>query len=192
MNKLIVLDCDGVLLDYKTYYGKEYERFFGKKISISQLNSFHADNYYGITWEEKEHQQNFWNNFQWHNMSPLEGAVEATNILKNKGYKIIVLTSIPASAQDTRHHNLLDLKMPIDATIACGYISKGNPKKEYIEVLNPHYFVDDLASNFKGLKGNTKNILIEGLYHDCPNKEVLPHVKIHKKFNSLRDFAQEI
>ena len=110
MTKLIVLDCDGVLVDYNTYYGEMYQRIFNKKIEIINHNSYHAENYYGLTWENSQQKDYFISQFNlhgWHDMPALEGAVEATQTLKQQGYKIIILTSIPSSAQEKRHQNLL-------------------------------------------------------------------------------------
>jgi FMN phosphatase YigB (HAD superfamily) len=43
--KLIVLDCDGVLLNYNQTFGKIYEQYFNEPLTVTNSNAYHAENY---------------------------------------------------------------------------------------------------------------------------------------------------
>ena len=194
MTKIIVLDCDGVLIDYMKHFGEIYHKIFNRKLNILNPKAYYPENYYSLSWDNDKQKEHFFEQFNvqgWRDMQDLPGAVKATQKLKKIGYKIIVLTSIPNEAEDKRHKNLLDLDMPIDATIACGYNSGVNHKKPYIEAINPEYFVDDLLTNFKGIESNSRHIFID---HKNPDitLEKTEKIKIHKSFSSLEEFVDKL
>lgn len=189
-DKIIVLDCDGVLLNYNETFGYIWEDFFQEKILVKNSNSFFAENYYGIN-IPKEKEEDFYEHFNqkaWGLMNELPQAIEATHKLKEAGYKILVVTSINKSAQEPRHNRLLQLGFSVDATIATGLkIGQHNPKKTYIDALQPEYFVDDLIDNFHNLESKSHLILIENNWHDSPNKD--HNIKLHSEHPSLWNFV---
>lgn len=194
MTKIIVLDCDGVLIDYITHFGQIYNKVFNKKLDILNHKAYYPENHYSLSWDDDKQKEHFFKQFDahaWRDMQALPGAIEATQKLKKLGYKIIVLTSIPNEFEELRHQNLLELNIPVDATIACGYIKGVNNKKPYIEAINPEYFVDDLITNFKGIDSDARHIFID---HEHCDILVEKHekIKIHKSFSSLENFVAKL
>lgn len=193
MTQLIVLDCDGVLTDYNKYFKSIYEEKFGTVLNITNEKSFHIHNYYDLKWENDEIKKDFFNKFNdsaWDTVIPLEGAIEATQLIKKKGYKIIALSNVPEKHQDKIHQTLVKTGFIIDATIAFGRFGSIKSKKKYVEILQPEYFVDDLKSSFYGLDSKTKNILIDAKLHDSPNNFYEQNVNINATYSTLYDFVK--
>ena len=194
MPKIIVLDCDGVLIDYMKHFAQIYNKIFNKNLEVLNPRAYYPENHYILKWENEKQKEFFFHQFNvhgWRDMQALPGSIQATKNLKQLGYKIIVLTSIPKEAEDKRHENLLALGMPIDATIACGYHKNVNQKKTYIEAINPEYFVDDLMANFKGIDSNCKHIFIDHQHPDV-SFEKSEKIKIYKSFSSLEKFVEKL
>lgn len=190
--KIIVLDCDGVLVDYKKTYGTVWNQFFNDNITVKNPNSYFVENYYGVTLDESRQKDffDYFNKYGWSLMTPLDQAVEATHSLREAGYKILVVTSISKIAQELRHQNLLDLGFAVDATIATGlHCNNINPKKTYIETLNPEYFVDDFIHNFHDIHNKTHMVLVDFDADDSPNRNIQEAIKLHSTHNSLWEFV---
>lgn len=192
--KLIALDCDGVLLNYNEAFGRVWYALYGELLPIKNPNAYHAENYYGVTLFGAKRQEfyDFFNRSAWGTMNALPQAIEATQQLRKAGYKIFVVTSIPKAAQEVRHNNLINLGFAVDATIATGAHIKGvNPKKAYIDILTPDYFVDDLMDNFNNLDSDTELVLIDAKNYDSPNKNFSQPILLHSTHSSLWDFVTQ-
>lgn len=193
-NKIIALDCDGVLLNYNEAYGRALEQFLGIKPNIVSPESYFCHNYFDVKLkpEQKTEFFKFFNDKGWATMTDLPQSIEATKKLRQDGYKIIVVTSMPKMAQEMRHQNLLNLGFAIDATIATGKKQNNiNPKKSYIEVLSPEYFVDDLVENFHNIDSPTHFVLVDNEAPDSPNLNFEHNVKLHSTHNNLWDFVEK-
>lgn len=193
-NKIIALDCDGVLLNYNEAYGRALEEFLGEKPTIVSPTAYFCHNYFDVQLnpQQKTEFYKFFNDKGWGMMTDLPRSIEATHKLREAGYKIIVVTSMPKIAQDMRHKNLLDLGFAVDATIATGKKNNNiNPKKSYIEALLPEYFVDDLMENFHNIDSSTHFVLVDSQSHDSPNLNFEHKIKLHSTHNTLWDFVEK-
>lgn len=192
--KVIVLDCDGVLLDYNQTYAALLEDFTGQKITINSPRAYYSHNYCDIQLEptKKSEFYQLFNQKGWNLMQALPYAIEATHKLKKAGYKIIVVTSIPKEVEAIRHNHLLKLGFSVDITIATGEkTSSSNPKQQYIEKIQPAYFVDDLWENFSDISCDTKFVLIDYEEYDSPNLNISKNIKVHSKHTSLINFVNQ-
>lgn len=191
--KIICLDCDGVLLDYNNAYGKVWHKRYGEPIPVLDASLYHAENYYGIKWPSPEERKSFFEYFNehgWGMMEALPGALEAVIKLKQSGYKIVVVTSMPPEKQAMRHENLIALGFPIDATISTGSKKNGiNPKKKFIEELKPEYFVDDLVENFHNIEHMCNFVFIDNKASDSPNLKFQEKLNLYATHESLYDFV---
>jgi 3-deoxy-D-manno-octulosonate 8-phosphate phosphatase KdsC-like HAD superfamily phosphatase len=176
--KLIALDVDGVLLDYKKGYASGWEKIFGKKLISKNPEMFHAYNEYECAFENLEQKEFFFSSFKdehWENMPALDGALEACNELVNMGYNLVCVTSMPIEFVSYRKKNLEKLGFPISETYAVGRdknVPLYNPKKEKLIELDPVAFVDDYYANFINLPPSIHNALIDRNQPDSPNKEL--------------------
>ena len=193
--KIIALDCDHVLLDYNKAWAELYKKFFNQELFPTNEKAYYACDYWGVNWNGREKdEQTFYDHFThngWRDMVAMEGAIEASHILKEEGYKIFVVTRMPPSGEAARSANLSDLGFKFDAVIGTGDSHKHNPKKPYIEALKPNYFVDDMIANFKGIDTNnsTKFVWLDiGLEHP-ENDELKKTHEIHHIHSNLLDFV---
>lgn len=193
MKPIIALDCDGVLLDYNHTFGIVYEKSFGIKPKIANCNAYHAVNYYDLSMNEDE-KNIFYSVFDkegWKNMQALPQAIEAVDLLNDLGFEIVCVTAMPLHAENDRLFNLKNLGFKIDKVIATGGSINGkNPKKKYIEELNPQYFVDDLLHNFHDIEADTKFVLIEWKSFDNPNNGLDLNIA-HYKHDNLYNFVSK-
>lgn len=198
MKKRIALDCDGVLLSYIECYKRLYEELFHTKLEIVNPHSYNADIQLGLDWSSrKQDQRKFYDYFSkhgWNSMKPLDGAVEATHKLKNAGFDIFVVTSIPEDKANARADNLLAHNFAFDDVIACGAHSKANGKnikKVHLDKLNPQFFVDDLISNFDGVSQNMDCVLIDWYCENNNSWHPESEIKIHSRHELLLNFVKE-
>jgi phosphoglycolate phosphatase-like HAD superfamily hydrolase len=193
--KIIALDCDHVLLDYNKAWAALYKNYFKKELFPTNHKAYYASHYWGVDWIGREHEeQEFYDHFThhgWRDMKAMEGAIEATHLLHDAGYKIFVVTRMPPSGEVARSANLYDLGFKFDAVIGTGDSLEHNPKKPYIEALKPNYFVDDMISNFTGIDTNrhTKLVWLDiGLEH-AENDTLRQTHEIDHIHNNLLDFV---
>lgn len=194
--KIIVLDCDGVLLDYNEAFGRVWQEYYNKELPVFDGSLYHAENYYNLKWSHIDERKKFFNHFNtcgWSIMKDFPQSIEATHLLREAGYKILVVTSMSLSGQAMRHENLTRLGFAIDATIATGSkINNTNPKKTYIENLNPDFFVDDLLSNFEEINNQTNFVLIDNRASDSPNLITdRSSILLHSTHSNLWNFVHD-
>ena len=168
---LIGLDADGVLVHYNKAYGAIWNEFFQTELTVVEPNAYHATTYWGV--EDPPRDSGFWELFKtkgWRSMVAMDGAVEACQRLHEAGHRLVCVTSMPEEQGPDRHFNLQALGFPIDEVIATGHSLAGNnPKKEAIDQLKPHIFVDDELRKLKDLE-EVRCFLIDPIHPDSPNE----------------------
>ncbi len=172
--KLVVFDCDGVLLRYNEAYPKVWERAFGEKLTRVLPGAYHASNEYGIPHLTEEQAAHFFKHFDesvWRTMPAFEDAVEATQLWAAEGFTLVCVSSMPPEFEAARYHNLREVGIPIERVIATGRRSEYNPKKDVINDLAPAVFVEDLATNFWGVSPTIHRALIDRGQPDSPNEK---------------------
>lgn len=190
-SKSIVLDCDGVLLNYNAAYPKVWKKAFGKELLALQPGAYHAFNEYGAAFEGEGHKQRFFAHFDedaWSTMPALAGAISACTRLSEAGFQLICVSSMPDAYAKARQKNFQDLGFPIDTVIATGRVPGRNPKLETLRRLAPVAFVDDLADNFHGVDWGMHKALVDYGQADSPNRTIEP-ILADSTHRSLADFA---
>lgn len=192
---LIALDADSVMVDYNAAFPYAWEKAFGYRPEMVDPDCYHANNMYGMDLSDPAVKAAFYSVFDeqfWSALPALPGVVEACAILKDKGYRLVCVTSMPLKYRESRVINLRNLGLQMDAVFACQRVAdEANPKQQMIEALMPAYFADDLLSNFIGLPEAVKRIWVNRPYKDDPNVKH-PDVPYHEKRASLLEFAQNV
>jgi phosphoglycolate phosphatase-like HAD superfamily hydrolase len=193
MSKIIVLDADGVMVDYRESYPLVWKKAFGTELPVVNPNSYHAANQYGVAIPQDELlTAKFFAHFDediWATLPALPEAVAACLQLSNAGFDLMCVSALPAKFEKARLQNLQDLGFPIDKVYATGHTSEANPKLDVLLHLNPAVFVDDMGSNFVGLSDSIHKALIDGGHHDNPN--TAEHRSISNSVhNDLAGFSQ--
>lgn len=193
--KKIVLDCDGVILDYNETWGKILSMFLNKEIKPKNI-AYHAYKVfdYQLTPREAEKFHTLFHEHGWIQMQALEGALEAISILQEKQFEIHLVTSIPQEAHSYRKTNLENLGVLFSSLHTVGFHRNINPKKEIINQIKPVFFVDDLLQNFEGIENSTSCVLIHIPGEDNPNHTYgkISSLNIHSTHLSLLDFSKSL
>ena len=196
MKKLIVLDADGVLLNYAASYKLVWEEAFGIKLELKNPGMFHAYNEYGCPFEDDVQKQKFYDHFTvkyWESMPLLPDALNACNELVSMGYDLVCVTSMPTEFQEARQKNFETHNIPILKTYAVGRDRTRpvySPKLEVLLELDPVAFVDDYATNFMDLHETAiHKALIHRGQPDSPNVEHLHMAdSIHENLQGFVDY----
>jgi beta-phosphoglucomutase-like phosphatase (HAD superfamily) len=76
MSEIIILDCDGVILNYNRAYPKVWKSAFGVDLELKREGCFHAFNEYDCLFKSDEEKQQFYAAFteeHWATMPPALG-----------------------------------------------------------------------------------------------------------------------
>lgn len=187
----IVLDADGVLLNYNQRMAQVYEMALGKSLSIVK-ESHHFTNMYGVNMTKEERSAVFalFDTHGWSSMPAIEGAIEATQALHNAGCELLCLSSMPPKFVQARAQNLKNLGIPVKEVIGSGRDDRDvNPKAAHLITIQPDIFVDDQLRNFKNVPDTICKIWIDNQYHDSPDIGLNEDLA-HFKFNTLIDFTR--
>lgn len=141
MKKKIVLDVDGVILDFGSAYLKLAREVLGNHIEPN-MNEYDLKDFLQV---HEEDNQNVWNIFNerniWENIPPLKGAVEAIQIMNQLPIDIYIVSSIDKSNTNARLKNLANIGL-VPKEIYC--VGDGNAHKhDFISQIQPIAFVDD-------------------------------------------------
>lgn len=192
---LIVLDGDGVTLNYNLAFGVRWREHFAlTDLPVKEPRAYHAHIYWGITPPPKGHP--FWadfDRFSWHTMPPMAGAQEACHRLHDAGFRLVCVTSIPAHRAEARQENFRRLGFPIEQVIATGPVGKGtrNPKKAVIDRLAPSWVVDDELRKLADLNGPSL-VLVDPGHPDSPNGPEWDRSHLAMEVGSLAEFAERL
>lgn len=156
--KTIVLDCDGVMVDYISAYVNVWEKVFGEKPELVNPNAYWAKDRYSkirdlSDKELFEFKSHFDCNF-WRKVPALPGAVEACNALADAGYKIIVVSALSKLFEIHRYIGLKEQGFNIEGVIAVGdptHSYYDNPKCDIVNSIRPIAFVDDFLPYHQGV-----------------------------------------
>lgn len=156
MNKVktIALDVDGVLLDFTEACDKYVKKKLGrdpiKLVDGFNLSITSMQVRYGLSSNQEVLDlldtmvaDGFYKNIQ-----PFEGVKEAVAKIKEKGYKIVVVTAIHDGAKEDRLENLLNALDLIPDEIYC--VGMGKSKSQIIADLHPDIFIDDRMKYLRG------------------------------------------
>lgn len=192
MKPLFLIDCDGVMLDYNKAFKDYYERIYNKKLELVKPNSYFATEMWGIgkmSDSDSEHFKTESSNLGlWENMPAISKSLEFVQEI-SKYFTVWCLTSMPTQYEKARLKNLQKLGYPIEKVIATSRLGKENPKKRFVEELNPMYFMDDLLQNFEGINSELKTelIFLDWKNEDSPNSRY-NHIKPHLTVSNYEDF----
>lgn len=207
-SNVIALDGDGVLFNYNLGVADLYKEVFCKEPKLKMKGAYHVTNEYELSSEEmtagsfSDHLHSFFNKRGlWQRLPAMEGAKEAVDIMVEKGYEVICLTSMPPEYEKQRLANARLHNINISSVKAVDRAhakAKGinNPKLDYIQNYEPYAFIDDLLKNFLDMeeikaKNNTRLVLLDNNYPDNPNEKYDLNM-VHEKINSLLEFAKSL
>lgn len=192
-NHLIVLDVDGVLLDYNLAYASAWARAFGIYPKLKNHNAYSAKDRWAVEQLEGDSLSTFRAVFDesfWSTIPAIKGALEACHTLSQAGYELICVTALPEKFQPARLQNLVQLGFPIETVLTVDDTqSTVSPKAAIINFFKPIAFVDDYLPYLTGITPNIHRALITREPEESPN--VGPLLEgISSSHTNLEDFAK--
>jgi hypothetical protein len=192
-NNLIVLDGDGVLVDYHHAYAQAWGKAFGEVPAIKDPDAYWALDRYDVRklhGDELDHFKKHMDYEFWATMPAMPGAVEACQKLVDAGYKLICVTALEDEHKSARWKNLLDLGMPLEGIVCTGHGNDtASPKASVLSVLNPVAFADDFVHYMRGIPPHIHAALIMRSKNGTPN--VGPDLKLaHSQHADILSFAE--
>lgn len=156
--KKVVLDVDGVLLDFgKTYIEVAQDIYKGK------LNPDHSHyDLHDLLQIEKHENDLVWDEFSrrnsFANLTPYPGVIESIKKINEDKIDVYIVTAIDACYESARLENLakIGLKPKEIYCVGGGHASK----KEVIESIAPLAFVDDRLDNLYSSQSVTHKIWV--------------------------------
>jgi phosphoglycolate phosphatase-like HAD superfamily hydrolase len=192
-NKLIVLDADGVLLDYNLAYASAWKRAFGSYPQLKNHNAYWARDRWAVRQLEGDSLSTFRTVFDdsfWSTIPAIKGALDACHALSQIGYELICVTALPQKFQPARLRNLFQLGFPIETVLTVDHSeSTLSPKAEIINSLKPVVFVDDFLPYKSGVHVDIHRALITREHEMSPNEGPLLD-GISSVHRNLEDFAR--
>ena len=200
----IVLDADGVMVDFNTAYLNMWEKVFGYRPRTKYEGAYWCTDAYDIPWlsgEELFEFKKHWNEDFWMNIPALPGAVEAVKMIQSNfpGVAISCVSALPVQYRLAREIGLEKQGfpfMPVHAVGAPVDATKhhGNPKKDIINKLMPDYFVDDFLPYLEGVNPLVNRILVDRDPFMSPNRDqdLQEKISITARVDNLVDFAEKL
>jgi hypothetical protein len=188
----VVLDVDGVLLNFQHLFSNFIEEHYGLTSATvndkSQYTLYHRFPQHiidGITIPAIK--ENFEAAGKWAELKAMENSHMIQELLINPLFEIYFVTSISPHLIDFRHKNLcniLDTHIPKE-TIFC--VPLGDSKKPYVDQLCPDYFVEDNLHNLVDCEGKHQSMWIDLEEPDAyeVNEAAKHKVQIFKNFNDV-------
>lgn len=202
-SNVILVDGDGIMLDYNKGFCQVYEKAFGVKLERVFPRYYTAVKEYGINMALHGSFENLYKQFHeagvnvWTGMPELTGSVKAINSLVDKGYDVRCLTSMPPQFEQDRLLNLQTLGFKINTVYAVDRkVAKAqgidNPKLKIIQETQALAFVDDLMKNFTDCEGVSTKLYWLDHEHPMEDNPNLGYNTDHViRVSSMEEFANQ-
>ena len=190
--ELIVLDADGVLLDYNLAYASAWEKAFGNYPTLKNANAYWAQDRWDVDQLQGESLTKFRNGFDatfWSKIPAIEGSVAACQSLSEAGYELVCVTALAEKYQAARLQNLIQQGFPIETVFTVEHTeSEVSPKASVINSLKPVAFVDDYLPYMMGIHSDIHTALITREIEGSPNTGASLK-EVSSNHITLEDFA---
>ena len=186
MNKIILTDCDGVLLNWEGAF-TNWMSMRGYSVDLLNRREYHMGKRYGISSEEKDRTVRAFNESAWMKyLNPLRDAVYYVDLLHRKhGYTFHMCTSLTTDeyAQKLRIENIERLfgKTAFTKYIFC---DTGADKDEALEPYRDsgYLWVEDKVENAElGLQMGLDSVLISHPWNINHNNDHIPKYEYWKE-----------
>jgi FMN phosphatase YigB (HAD superfamily) len=185
-DKIILTDCDNVLLDWLQGFNNFMNDMGYQNASPS---SYTMHEHFGVTEQELQDYIKAFNEGHEHfgSLPPCEGSLEAIETLSNSGYRFVVISSCSneENVVNLRIKNLIETFGDVFVDVHC--IGLRDCKKQHLSQYDSTFWIEDHIGNaIKGLELGHDSILIGRTWNtDIKNNDV-------KRFDKWSDIVEYI
>jgi phosphoglycolate phosphatase-like HAD superfamily hydrolase len=169
----IVLDADGVLVDFHMGYAAAWQRAFGVLPRERDAQAYWPFDRWDVERLAGERLAQFREQFDtrfWSSLPAIEGAVQACHRLHDAGWELVCVSALEPHHEASRLRNLRDLGFPIERVIATGHTDDvRSPKADAVHMLAPAAFVDDYLPYLRGIAPEIHTALVLRAPNGSPN-----------------------
>lgn len=141
---IIVLDADGVLLDYHHAYRHLWQKAFGVLPDLADPQAYFPFDRWAVPRlgdAERSHLRACQDEEFWATLPAVDGALDAAIDLHDAGFELICVSALPLKFEAARFKNIRDLGFPIDQVVATPVVSQGDssqsPKGGALKQIHP-------------------------------------------------------
>lgn len=182
MEKVFAFDVDGVLLNFMKSFDQASEIVLKRPIVANkdetEQDHYHLGKRVGTTEDNVRKILNYMlESRMYAEFEPLEGVKESLKKIREKGYKMVIVTALPETAKEMRLENLkkaLDF-VPDDSH----FVGMGLSKTEALKKSNPDIFIDDRLAYLANAPEDTYHLIWCDQKESQEAKEVLVNVHVH-------------
>ncbi len=193
---IIVLDADGVLLNYQEAYRRLWLKAFGVLPELADPQAYFPYDRWKVPRldsADRDHLRACRDEAFWETLPAMDGALDAAMSLHVSGFELICVSALPLNFAAARLKNIRDLGFPIERVYATPVTpdseSNQSVKAAALEQILPVAFVDDYAPYLRGIPTSVHAALIMREPNGSPNVgEDL--ALAHSKHEDLSGFAR--
>lgn len=182
MEKVFAFDVDGVLLNFMKSFDQASEIVLKRPIVVNkdetEQDHYHLGKRVGTKEENVTKILNYMlESRMYAEFEPLEGVKESLKKIKEKGYKMVIVTALPESAKEMRLENL---KKALDfIPDESHFVGMGLSKEDALRKVNPDIFIDDRLAYLTNAPKETYHLIWCDQQESQDAKEVLVNVHVH-------------
>lgn len=176
--KKIVLDTDGVILDFSSNYLNFAEKVLGKKLTPNS-SKYTLKDFLGISEKEIKHVEYLFNKLnEWERIAPFPDTHKAIEIINEYKLEVYIVTSIDKEHKKAREKNLNNIGLFPKEIICVG--SNHGHKNKVITEIQPVAFVDDRLDHLHRSKDVEHLVWV-----DQKQEQIVDFDSYHAKVDSL-------
>lgn len=180
----IVLDTDGVILNFAENYINFAEKLLGKKLNHN-LSKYPLDQLLQVSPKEANYVWEMFNSTnQWEKIPPLKDVEKAIEIITEYKLEIYIVTSIDNNYQDSRKKNLNSIGL-FPKEIICVGANHGH-KNKVITDIDPIVFADDRLDHLHRSQDIEHLVFI-----DQGQEQIIKFNDYHAKVESLYQWTTD-
>lgn len=192
-DKVVGIDIDGVLLNYP----ETFLEFAAKELDVEKdITKFVLHNYriyeelsefFDVPIEKiQQIKHKFRIGGYKKNIKPIAGSAQFVSVLRNRGYKIILLSARPVQQYENIFYDTIISLKNAEIIFDGIYFSEEKEKEILEKFSNIEFFIEDSKENaFKIAKGNKKVFLLDKSYNQFTSEEKKQELSLIIRINTL-------
>lgn len=160
----IVLDADGVLLNWLSRFAEFWEKKNGMKPgSLTVVHSDKRDQWERFGLKKKSWSswgQDFNHHNGWADIPLFEGVQDVVDAMRSENMRVCIVSSVPDAAREHRIKDMMKMGFDINDIFLVRSGDEGQKKSDVINKLNAGYFFDDDIKNFDGVSESVKTVYV--------------------------------